>query len=328
MTKRVRWGMIGCGQIAVDKMLPAMRAAEGVELVAVADPIAARRDLTGADGYADYRELLADPRVEAVYIALPTGMHLEAVLAAAQAGKAILCEKPLGQNVSEVTRMLEAAERHGVRLMTAYMSRFSDLFQQACYTVQSDAIGEITFVYANFSYTALGPYPPGAPGGWRWTDPMGGGPLLDIGVYLAFGLRELLGQNINTVNAQAVRTVAPSSATVPDTNMAWIVTERGIPGVFAATFSHRECRIIVYGTEGRIDLTDCFAQTPTGRLEITVGRETTATEASSDLPHFDNYRREIEHFSSAILTDSPYQPDPTEALADARLLDALKGSPS
>ena len=82
MTQRVRFGMIGCGQIAVDKMLPAMRAAKNVELVAVADPILERRELTGVQGYSSYQELLSDSSIQAVYIALPTGMHLEAVLAA------------------------------------------------------------------------------------------------------------------------------------------------------------------------------------------------------------------------------------------------------
>jgi D-xylose 1-dehydrogenase (NADP+, D-xylono-1,5-lactone-forming) len=317
--------MIGCGQIAVDKMLPAMLAASNVELVAVADPIAERRALTDVEGYSSYHELLADSRIEAVYIALPTGMHLEAVLAAAAAKKDILCEKPLGQNVSEVARMLEAATRNGVRLMTAYMSRFSDLFQQACQTVRGGAIGEVTFCYANFSYPALGPYPPGAPGGWRWTDPNGGGPLLDIGVYLAFGLRELLDDQIGTLDARAVRTVAPANA-VADTNMAWTLTTRGVPGVFAATFSHQECRIILYGTKGKLEISDCFAQVPSGRLEVTVGGEMIVTEASSSLPHFDNYRREVEHFSTAILEQIPYQPDPAAALADANLLEAMKGS--
>jgi D-xylose 1-dehydrogenase (NADP+, D-xylono-1,5-lactone-forming) len=326
MKKRVRWGVLGCGQIAVDKMLPAMQAAQNVELVAVADPLAERRNLAGVDGYASYQELLADPRIEAVYIALPTGLHLEAVLAAASAGKAILCEKPLGQSVSEVTQMMAAAEHHKVKLMTAYMSRFGDVFQQACHALHDGAIGEVTFVYANFSYLALGPYPLGAPGGWRWTDPVGGGPLLDIGVYLAFGLRELLNQSIYTVNAKTVNTVAPPEAAVADTNVAWFVTDEGIPGVFAATFSHQECCLMIYGTRGRLVLRDCFAQKPTGTLELTVDGKTTVTEAAPDLPHFDNYRREVEHFSEAILTGSPYQPDAEAVLADTVLLDALKGT--
>jgi D-xylose 1-dehydrogenase (NADP+, D-xylono-1,5-lactone-forming) len=326
MKKRVRWGVLGCGQIAVDKMLPAMRAAHNVELVAVADPQLQRRNLAGVDGYASYQELLADPRVDAVYIALPTGMHLEAVLAAATAKKSILCEKPLGQSVSEVSQMLAAVKQHQVKLMTAYMSRFSDIFQQACKALQTKVIGDITFVYANFSYPALDPYPLGSPGGWRWTDSKGGGPLLDIGVYLAFGLRELLEQSISTVNAHSLDTVAPPEAAVRDTNLAWFVTERGIPGVFAATFSHQECRIMIYGTSGRLVLTDCFAQSPTGKLEITLGDKTTVTEAAADLPHFDNYRREIEHFSEAILSDTVYQPDANAVLADTVLLEALKGT--
>jgi D-xylose 1-dehydrogenase (NADP+, D-xylono-1,5-lactone-forming) len=325
MKKRVRWGVLGCGQIAVDKMIPAMQCAENVELVAVADPLEERRNLVGVEGYTNYQALLADERIEAVYIALPTGMHLEAVLASAAAKKAILCEKPLSQSTSDVVQMLEAAERNGVKLMTAYMSRFGDIFQQACHALKSGAIGDMTFVYANFSYPALRSYPIGVPGSWRWTDPIGGGPLLDIGIYLAFGLRELLNQPIRVVNARATNTVAPSEAAVMDTNVAWFVTEGGIPGVFAATFSHQECCIIIYGTKGRLVLRDCFAQKPTGRLELTVDGKTTVTEASPDLPHFDNYRREVEHFSNAILTNSPYQPDAVAVLADTQLLDALKG---
>jgi D-xylose 1-dehydrogenase (NADP+, D-xylono-1,5-lactone-forming) len=326
MKERVRWGVLGCGQIAVDKMIPAMLQAKNVELVAVSDPLEERRNLVGVKGYSSYQELLADERIEAVYIAMPTGLHLEAVLAAAKAKKAILCEKPLGQSTSDVVQMLEAAKHNEVKLMTAYMSRFGDVFQQACHALKNGVIGDMTFVYANFSYPALEPYPPGAKGSWRWTDPVGGGPLLDIGIYLAFGLRELLGQPISVVNAHATNTVAPSEAAVMDTNVAWFVTEGGIPGVFAATFSHQECCIIIYGTKGRLVLKDCFAQRPTGRLELTIEGKTTVTEASPDLSHFDNYRREIEHFSEAILTDGKYQPNAEAVLADTRLLDALKGN--
>src|SRR5689334_17589307 len=104
----IRWGVIGCGQIAVDKSIPGLLHAEGARLVAVADPLPARRALATtlaaarvtADVrvYADAADLLADANVEAVYISLPTGMHADAVAMAARAGKAILCEKPLGRS--------------------------------------------------------------------------------------------------------------------------------------------------------------------------------------------------------------------------------------
>jgi predicted dehydrogenase len=324
--KAVRWGLIGCGQIAVDRVLPAMRAAAGVDLVAVADPLRHRRDLAEVESYPDHASLLADPRVEAIYVAVPTGLHLDVVLDAADAGKDILCEKPLGRNSAEVVQMADRADACGVRLMTAYMSRFGDVFQAAAAAVRDGAIGEVTFAYANFSYPALGPYPPGSAGGWRWTDPVGGGPLLDIGVYLAFGLREILGQRIDAAGARAARTVAPAGSAVPDTTMAWFVTENGIPGVLAATFSHTECRITLHGTGGRLDLTDCFAQVPTGRLDLSVGGRTTTVLPPPGLPDFDNYRREIEHFSQAIRSGAPHRPDTAAVLADTELLDALKGS--
>lgn len=331
-TRQLRWGMIGCGQIALDKSLPALLAVPEARLVALADPLEERRALacalTGAlpvKEYADYHDLLADPDVDAVYIALPTGMHAEAVLAAATAKKNILCEKPLGRSAAESSIMIQAAADNNVALMTAYMSRFGETYQKAKALLAEGAIGQVTFVYANFSYPALGPYPPGAPGGWRWTDPDGGGPLLDIGVYLAFGLRELLGDRIARIGAFSCDTVAPGGLPNADTTVAWFQTASGIPGAFAATFSHAECRIVFYGTDGQLDLSKCFSQRPTGHL-VCKGKQTLEliTDVSDSFPHFENYRREFEHFTRALLSNTPFSPSPEETLADALLLDALK----
>ena len=328
----IRWGIIGCGQIALDKSLPALLAVPDAQLVAIADPMEERRALArGLIGersvkeYADYRDLLADPTVDAVYIALPTGMHAPAVLAAAAAKKAILCEKPLGRSAAESRTMIRAAAENDAPLMTAYMSRFGETYQKAAELLAEGAIGQVTFVYANFSYPALGPYPPGAAGGWRWTDPEGGGPLLDIGVYLAFGLRELLKDRIVQVGAFSCDTVAPPEVANQDTTVAWFRTENGIPGAFAATFSHAECRILFYGTEGQMDLSRCFSQRPTGHL-ICRGKHNLelVTDVSETRPHYENYRREFAHFTQALLRGVAFQPSPADALTDALLLDALK----
>jgi predicted dehydrogenase len=331
----IRWGLIGCGQIAVDKSLLGLLSASGARLAALSDPLEQRRALAlsaahkagVADvcAYEDYASLLDDANVDAVYIALPTGMHAEAVFAAAAANKAILCEKPLGRNADEVRTMASAAQAAGVPLMTAYMSRFSDVFQRAAQLLAEGAIGQITYVSCDFSYPALGPYPPGAPGGWRWTDAEGGGPLLDIGVYLAFGLRELLGERITRAGAWQCDTVAPPNLPVRDTTFACFQTASGIPGTFAATFSHKECRISFYGAKGRLDLENCFSQTPGGRVawQTGDGYSELNTLGAAGLPHFDNYRREFEHFSHALLKRTSYSPSPEDALADALLLDAL-----
>lgn len=334
----IRWGVIGCGQIAVDKAIPGLLSAAGARLVAVADPLAARIDMArtlAADRgieqlhcYEDASQLLQDAEVDAVYIALPTGMHAETVVAAAAAKKAILCEKPLGRSATEVREMVRATRDHGVPLMTAYMSRFSDVFQKTTALIQNGAIGKITFVTAHFSYPCATYYPPGAPGGWRYTDSEGGGPLLDIGVYLAFGIREMLGERVAQVAPLNCDADAPDGSVIPDTTAAWFMTDKGTPGTFVTTFSHGALYMNFYGSKGNITVTDCFYQTPGARLECTTddGKDPIIfdTKADPDLVHFDNYRREFEHFSDALLTRAPHSPSTDDVLSDALLLDTLK----
>ena len=334
----IRWGVVGCGQIAVDKSLPGLLAAPNARLVAIADPLEARRhlalELAAKSGlaevkaYSDISELLADPDVEAVYISLPTGMHKEAVIAAAHAKKAILCEKPLGNSAEEVREMVRAARENGVPLMTAYMSRFSDVFQKTAQLIREGAIGKVTFVTSHFSYPCSRYYPPGAPGGWRYTDAHGGGPLLDIGVYLAFGVREMLGERIAKVAPINCDTEVVLGSRISDTTAAWFLTDQGTPGTLVTTFSHVGQYMNFFGTQGNITVNDCFYQTPGARLEMTDadGRSalTLDTKADASLPHFDNYRREFEHFSDTLLNKTQHHPSEDEVLSDALLLDTLK----
>jgi D-xylose 1-dehydrogenase (NADP+, D-xylono-1,5-lactone-forming) len=335
-SKLIRWGVIGCGQIAVDKSIPGLLAAKGARLAAIADPLEPRRalalDLAAKNGqqpkaYADIHELLADPGIDAVYISLPTGMHKDAVIAAANAKKAILCEKPLGNSAPEVREMVRAARENGVPLMTAYMSRFSDVFQKTKELIQGGAIGKVTFVTAHFSYPCNKYYPPGAPGGWRYTDAGGGGPLLDIGVYLAFGIREMLGERIAQVAPLNCDTDAPAGSNIPDTTAAWFMTEKGTPGTLVTSFSHVALSVNFFGSKGNLTVSDCFYQTPGARLECKhEDGDVFVLDTKSDpgLAHFDNYRREFEHFSESLLSKSQHSPSEVDVLSDALLLDALK----
>ncbi len=334
----IRWGVVGCGQIAVDKSIPGLLAAKSARLVTIADPLEPRRALalalaakagiTDVKAYGAAAELFADRTVDAVYISLPTGMHKQAVIAAAKAKKAILCEKPLGNSSVEVREMVRAARDNGVPLMTAYMSRFSDVFQKTKELIRAGTIGKVTFVTSHFSYPCSKYYPPGKPGGWRYTDPTGGGPLLDIGVYLAFGIREMLGERIAKVSPLNIDTCPPAGSVIPDTTAAWFVTDKGTPGTFVTTFSHVGLYVNFFGTKGTLNVTDCFYQTPGARLECTTddGKPPFILDTKSDpnLAHFDNYRREFEHFSDALLNKTSHSPSADDVLADALLLDTLK----
>jgi D-xylose 1-dehydrogenase (NADP+, D-xylono-1,5-lactone-forming) len=335
-SKIIRWGVAGCGQIAVDKTIPGVLAAKGARLVAIADPLVPRRELAlglaSAAGLNDIRvydydvEMFQDPNIDAVYIAMPTGLHAGAVIAAAKAKKAILCEKPMGNSAIEVREMVHAARHNNVPLMTAYMSRFSDVFQKTTQLVHEGVIGKVTFVTAHFSYPCFKYYPPNAAGGWRYTDPIGGGPLLDIGVYLSFGLREMLGERVAQVSPLNTNTFPPKGSAIADTTAAWFITDKGTPGTLITSFSHVGLYMNFFGTKGNITVSDLFYQRPGARLEVKSEDMNYVLDTTTDpnLTHFDNYRREFEHFSYALLNGTPHRPSADDVLEDALLLDTLK----
>ena len=329
--RKLGWGVIGCGQIACEKTIPGMLKAAHARLVSAADILPQRLDIVkGLEPEVrtcrDYAELLADDEVEAVYVALPSGMHCQAVLDAAAAGKHVLCEKPLAFDAADARRMVEAAHAAGVRLMTAYMSRFGDMYQKALGLLRAHRLGTITLVNANFSYDAVRWYPPESPGGWRWTDPVGGGPLLDVGIYLVFAVRELLDDRFAKVSA-ASWPVRAEGSPQDDSFIAWFRTARGVPGLLATMFTHEEQRLSILGEKGHLTLWNVFSQKPTGRLVCrTDALDIDETVDTARVDHFEHYTREVEHFSSAILSGSPHEPAAADVLEDMKVLDALKAS--
>ncbi len=181
----LRWGVIGASsQVARSAVLPAMAASERADVVAVASQSQGEAlDLGPAmcdvRRYGSYDDVLADDRVEAVYVPLPNSMHLEWVCAALQAGRHVLCEKPLALSASEGQEMAEAADRHGRVLMEAYMARFHPRWQALQRLVDEGRLGQIRFARATFTFDGL----TARPDDYRWQPQMGGGSLADVGVY-------------------------------------------------------------------------------------------------------------------------------------------------
>jgi D-xylose 1-dehydrogenase (NADP+, D-xylono-1,5-lactone-forming) len=326
----VKWGVIGCGQISVDKTIPAILKATNSELAAVSDMSPerlrlVRQQVDDVRIYEDSGELLASGGIDAVYVALPNSLHCSVTLEAARHGKHVLCEKPLALDAREVRRMIDACRGSEVKLMTAYMARFGDVFREAKRALAGGSLGRITMINASFSYGAHRFYTPDKPGFWRWTGKRAG-PLLDAGVYLAFTIRELLNSRFARVSA-GIWPVISHDSQAPDTVVAWFALEDGTPGVLSTTYSHNDSSITIHGETGSLALTNCFAQTPSGELRLTVGKDEVRFQpAASHLDHFENYRREVDHFADAILNHRAYRPAPQEALADMRFLDAVEES--
>lgn len=327
----LRWGVIGCGQIAFDKAMPGIDKADNAELTAVSDLRGERLDMvrerwgSQVQTYSDYRQLLVDGNVDVVYLGLPNELHHPICLDAAAAGKHVLSEKPLSIDAAEAREMIQATESHGVRLMCAYMSSFGDSFRETKRLVQNGTLGQIAMVSASFSFQAYLGYTLDKIGSWRWTGKRGG-PLLDAGIYLAFAIRELLGSRVRTVSAHMSSVVAkdfPAS----DTTMGWFVLENGVPGILSTCYSHGDSTFAIMGTEGKAVVYDCFAQNPGGVLTCRAGGYELDFRSNLDrLDHFNNYWKEIEHYSQAILTGEPHSPSAQDALADMLFLDAIERS--
>ena len=193
MSQKIAWGIVGLGNIAA-KFAADLRLCPDARLAAVASrdyrkAASFAREYGAEKAYGSYADLFEDPAVEAVYIATPHSFHLSHTLSALEAGKHVLCEKPLGISATEVTQMLEAAAANGRFLMEALWSRFNPSIREAYKTLRKGELGNISYLHADFAFPALDRDPEG-----RLLNPeLAGGSLLDIGIYPVFLAYFLLG---------------------------------------------------------------------------------------------------------------------------------------
>jgi predicted dehydrogenase len=182
MPNKVRWGVLGAAKIALVKVIPAMQKSELCEISAIAS-----RDLTKAreaagklgipKAYGSYEELLADPDIDAIYNPLPNHLHLSWTVRAAEAGKHVLCEKPIGMNAGEARELIAVRDRTGVRIGEAFMVRSHPQWLRAREVVRGGALGELRVIQSFFSYNNQDPK------NIRNIPEFGGGGMMDIGCY-------------------------------------------------------------------------------------------------------------------------------------------------
>ena len=201
----VRWGFIGAGYVASRAMAPAVHAASGAELYAVASRDAARSaELEPIVVHNSYCNLIDDPNVDAVYISLTNVQHKEWVMAALNAGKHVLCEKPLALNADEVRTMLTAAERNQRLLVEAVWTRWQPRMQRMAGIIRRGDIGEVRRISTAFTFQG------DLAGNYRSDPEMGGGALLDVGCYQAHLWMMLLGESVDFALQNVERTVGPT----------------------------------------------------------------------------------------------------------------------
>jgi predicted dehydrogenase len=178
----VRWGVLGAANIAVKKVIPAMQRSELSPVVAIASrdlakARAAAEELGIARAYGSYEQLLADPEIDAIYNPLPNHLHVPWSIRAAEAGKHVLCEKPIALSASEARELLAVRDRTGVQIGEAFMVRTHPQWHAVRELVASGRIGELRLVVGHFSYYRRDPADIRSRAEW------GGGALMDIGCY-------------------------------------------------------------------------------------------------------------------------------------------------
>ena len=201
----VNWGFLGAGFVASRGLAPAMHASRGAHLYAVASRDEQRSaTLEPEKVHASYDDLLADERVDAVYISLSNSQHIEWVTKSLEAGKHVLCEKPLGLNAIETAAMFDVATRNGRLLIEAVWGRWHPRFARMVDLVTTGAIGDIEHIETAFTFTSE------MTDNYRLSPSMGGGALLDVGCYQAHAWVALTNGAAEFSITELARTVGPT----------------------------------------------------------------------------------------------------------------------
>jgi predicted dehydrogenase len=318
----VRWGVIGATSwVARAAVLPAMRESPRAEIVAVAsrDPETGRRvaAATGAwRAHLDYDAVIEDPDVEAVYIPLPNGLHRRWAERAAAAGRHVLCEKPLACTGADAGAMHFACDEAGVRLLEAYMTAFHPRHRAAVELARGGELGELRSMRSVFTF------PLADAANHRWLAAMGGGALLDVGVYCLTPLLEVAGRP--PLRVAAVRSRGGDG--VDASLRGWLDFGRGLVATVECSFEAPERQLLeIAGTDGVLSVDRPFTCGPADTT-LRLLRRDGATETRR-CPGVNAYREMVEAAWTELRR--PGEP-PTrfksaaETLAVATLCDRLR----
>lgn len=308
----VRFGVLSTANIN-ELLLEGARESERIDIRAVAS-----RDLSRAEAYADahgiqraygsYEALLANPELEAIYISLPNSLHMEWSIRALEAGKHVLCEKPLDRRAAEVERSFDVAGRTGRFLAEAFMWRHNPQTAKLQELIASGAIGDIRQIRAAFSYTLTDEE------NVRLRADLDGGALMDVGCYCVSGSRLLAGEPELVFASQVT---GPTGVDVRFAAM--LRFPRGVIAQFHCGFDlPSESRLETIGSGGSIVLRDPWHARVPG-IEV---RRDDGTEWI-DVERANSYRLELENLADAIRGSGKPLLDRDDAVGQARIIEAL-----
>jgi predicted dehydrogenase len=312
-SKKVRWGVLGAAKIGLTKVIPAMQKSAFCEVAAIASrDLAKAKDAAAKVGiskaYGSYEELLADPDIDAIYNPLPNHLHVPWTIRAAEAGKHVLCEKPIGMNAAEARQLIEVAKQTGRKIGEAFMVRVHPQWLRAREVVRSGEIGELRVVTGFFSYNNRDAK------NIRNIPEFGGGGIMDIGCYPITMTRFLFGEEPIRVLALIERDPEMGTDRLTSAVMEF---PSGQSSFTCSTQLNPYQKMHAFGTKGRIELEIPFNTPPDQPARIFIGDRKEEFEAC------DQYTLQGDAFSQAILNDGPVPVSLEDSVLNMAVIDAV-----
>jgi predicted dehydrogenase len=322
MAQKLRWGVLGVAGIAVRKVIPAMQKGQLCEIAAIASRDLAKAQQAAASlgipkAHGSYEELIADPEIDAIYNPLPNHLHVPWSIKAAEAGKHVLCEKPIGLSTVEARELIAARDRTGVKIGEAFMVRSHPQWIRTRELVRSGAIGDLRNIIALFSYNNRDPK------NIRNQAEIGGGGLMDIGCYAVQVSRFLY----EAEPSRAIALIERDPEMKTDRLASGIMDFGKGQSVFAcSTQIVPYQKVQVLGTAGRIEVEIPFNAPPDRptRIFIDTGADLFGGGRSTEeFPTCDQYTLQGDDFSRAVLEGGDVPTPLEDSLANMAVLEAL-----
>lgn len=322
MSKKLSWGALSTAAIGVKKVLPAMQKGQYTTIDAIASrELAKAQQIAGelgiARAYGSYEELLADPNIDAIYNPLPNQLHVPWTIKAAEAGKHVLCEKPISLTVAEAETMLAVRERTGVRIGEAFMIRTHPQWIRVAELIKNGAVGTLRSVMGCFSYHNVDP------SNIRNQIECGGGALYDIGCYMIQASRLAFAGEPERVVASVERDPVMQ---IDRLTSAILEFRTGQAIFMSSTQLIARQHVEFLGTRGRIEIEIPFnapKDRPTRIFVDSTGDLTGSGIRTEEFPVCDQYTLQGDEFSRAVMEGREVPVPLEEAIRNMRVIEAV-----
>lgn len=317
--KKIRFGILSTANIGRKYVTPAIQLAGQCDVVAVAS-----RKLKSAESYASnfdipkaygsYEKLLADPDIDAVYIPLPNHLHVEWSIKSLEAGKHVLCEKPIGMDAQDAKKLLAESKKYPhLKVMEAFMYRHHPRWKRVVELVRSGKLGEIKAIHTLFTYYN------DEPGNYRNSVEMGGGGLMDVGCYSISVARLIYGRE--PMSASGISEYDPDFK-VDRLTSGLLGFETGTSVFTCSTQCHKDQYVKIYGTKGKIELDWPF--NPDFSMPTELKANIDDIDIIEEFEPCNHFTLQGDVFAGAILENKPVPISLEDSVGNMKVIDAVR----